>query len=293
MQKIFLFILFLVSPWSLGSTDRSCSQSALKGIWVDLTTLNEFEVQPDCSFHMQIAKCKLDGIYVSNDLGQFLNFKNHSKQTYCPMLGERPCEISRSGDLLSLQCLPDNRISFVRADSRSLTLLNLSVHEQTLNLMRDSNPKKLELHLKTLAEKGRPEAAAALAYQYFYGLRGLNTNYAEALKLNEQAASSYLTAQTLLGMQYLYGLGTKYSFDKAERAFLKSAESDDVTAQKALAGMYLSHKNSPLFQQKAIDLLQRASALGDVQAREHLQAIRGPVEEIKPRKLNLKFEKNS
>lgn len=288
MVRLFFFCWITALSLRGFGIEASCSQSPLLGSWIDLSTLNTFELTSDCAFKWDQGKCNHQGVLKSNTLGTVFDFKSSLPLSTCQGLEKRACSFKSLSNLLTFHCKPDIPQHYVRADLNFLKKTNLSVHIKTLKLLKQNSTRKLEKHLERLSDQGYGEALAARGYLYLLELHGFPQNYSLALDLNQKAAQkNYLASQTLVGTQYLYGLGTEASFKKAERAFEKSAHQGDVIAQKALAGMYLAHENREKYQPLAFEWLEKAGNLGDEQARTYLQAIRGPTEELKDRSPSL------
>jgi len=271
-QTKFLFLLgFLIS---IEGFSQSC-QAPQKGWWTDLYSLNQIEFNSKCEFKFKGANCAVSGDFLSSSRKEgVLNLltKSPSANSSCPSKGEKSCGFKIHKNTLTLHCSPDKPIVFVRPVNRKLASKGRSSEiDLLLFYLQSENAGQMRKQLETLSRKGMTEATAALGFNYFHGSRGFKRNYTEALYWNRLAAvRGSDPSKTLVGIQYLYGLGTPKDFSKAEEFFLMGAEKDEVVPQKALAGMYLMEEESSPNREKAIHWLVRASRLGDDQARTFL-----------------------
>lgn len=271
--KVSVSVVFLIGLSSVAFA-QSC-QAPQKGLWTDLSSLNQMSFNSQCEFKFQGANCAVEGNFVSSSGKEgvlSLFTKTASANSTCPTIGEKSCDFKITQNQLILHCAPDKPLVFVKPKNRKLASGGIqSSIDRLLFYLQSDDVNSLTRQLEKLSRRGNVEATAALGYNYFHGSHGFKRNYTEALYWNRLAANRGSSpARTLIGIQYLYGLGTPKDFAKAEKFFLMGAEKDEVVPQKALAGMYLLEERNPQSQEKAIHWLVRASQLGDEQARTFL-----------------------
>lgn len=264
-------MVFLIS---IEGFSQPC-QAPQKGLWTDLYSLNQIEFNSQCKFKFKGANCAASGDFLSSSGKEgVLNLLTKTSGTHsnCPSAGEKSCDFKIQRNTLTLHCSPDKPIVFVKPANRKLASSDIkSEIDLLLFYLQSDDSIQIRKQLEKLSKKGITEATAALGYNYYHGSRGFKRNYTEALYWNRLAANRGSdTSKTLVGIQYLYGLGAPPDFSKAEEFFLMGAEKDEVVPQKALAGMYLMEKENPKKREKAIHWLVRASRLGDDQARAFL-----------------------
>lgn len=257
---------------------NSC-QAPQRGLWTDLSSLNQISFSLQCGFKFTGANCAVEGRFVSSSGKEgvlSLFTQTAAANSTCPSLGEKSCDFKINKNTLTLHCGPDKAIVFVRPQNRKLaSSKRQGALDSLLFYLQSDDSNQLIRQLEKLSRRGSVEATAALGYNYFHGSHGFKRNYTEALYWNRLAANRGSSpAKTLTGIQYLYGLGTPKDFAKAEKFFLMGAEKDEVVPQKALAGMYLLEEKDPKSREKAIHWLVRASQLGDEQARTFLAQLK-------------------
>lgn len=283
---VFLLLLQSLTIVPNASTAADKCQSPQKGSWVNLETLNAFDFTPDCTFVYSGANCAVSGNFLSaegNEGPLTLNNSEEPTNFTCFSKGEHSCNYRLEGDVLSVECSPSRPVKYVRLRSKyneqKLKALMAAKSENaqtelTLHYYDTQQTGKLEAHLEKLSQLKVLEATTALGYQFFYGARGFQRNYAEALFWNRLAASrGSQEGRNLAGTQYLYGLGTERNFAKAEEYFLMAAKNEDVVPQKALAAMYLMDRPTKKNTEKARHWLRKATRLGDSEAAAFLATL--------------------
>lgn len=283
------FLIFLITALGFAGETSSpqCASNPLLGEWMDLSTLEIFRLNSDCSVSVQSGNCRFTGTYfpaTGEQTEAALELQPHRDSPACSPLEKRSCQIQVLSSFFTRQCLAETPITYLKSEQLFGLSTELANQKETIIKFKTRPFSELEQHLKKLAAQKNHEAAAALGYLYFYGLHGFRVDYTQSLRFNEEASQFYTRSNTMLATHYLYGLGTESRFDKAEEYFNLSAKQDDVVAQKALAGMYLSHENHEQFHGLAIHWLKKAKELGDASAATFLQSLSGPVEQVIPRK---------
>lgn len=253
---------------------------------MDLSTFEVFRFNSDCSIASQTESCELSGIYIPPSSGETesaFDLQPVQPSRSCNPIKKTSCQIHALSSFFTLQCSAQTPTTYIKSEQLFGLAAKLSPQKESIIKYKTRPAFELEQHLKTLADQNHDEAAAALGYLYFYGLHGFRVDYSQSLLFNQKASQTFTRSNTLLAMHYLYGLGTESRFGKAEEHFNSSANQDDVVAQKALAGMYLSHENSEQFHNLAIHWLEKAKELGDEDASTFLRSLSGPVDHTSPR----------
>lgn len=127
-------------------------------------------------------------------------------------------------------------------------------------------------YLKIAAEREYPDALVGLGLMYRQGL-GFPIDYVRAMDCFKKADSygnGNATAECAIGFFYEKGMGVDIDYQTAIDWYKKSAEKNNTTAMKNIAGMYISGIGVTKNLNEGIKWLEKASYLGDKEAGEFL-----------------------
>ena len=124
------------------------------------------------------------------------------------------------------------------------------------------------------AEKGDASAQIALGQLHYYGARGVELDYAQALRYFTTAFEQGQNgAVGNIGHMYVQGLGVRKNVTEAHKYFVKGASMGQATAQNGLGYMHALGLHVNENRDKAIDYFKLAAEQGNVDALYNLGAL--------------------